>query len=150
MGGSAYYDLEGLEGPPPNINLDIMNLTFKKIHQAIGKGQVLACHDISEGGVAAALAEMCFGGGIGAKITIGEETRPDYFLFNETSGCFLVEMDSGTDFKTVFSGVPHIKIGNTTSQREISLFTGDNELFRIDLVLLIEPWKGLMQRVFNA
>ena len=150
MGGSTYYELEGLEGPLPIINLDIMNRTFKRIHQAIGKGQILACHDISEGGIAAALAEMCFGGGIGVKIVIETETRPDFFLFNETAGCFLVEMDSSTDFKTVFSDVPYIKIGNTTGQREISLFSGDNELFRIDLGLLIEPWKGLMQRVFNA
>ncbi len=150
MGGSAYYDLEGLEGPLPVIDLNTMDLTFKKLHQAIIKGEILACHDISEGGIAAALAEMCFGGGIGAAITIENKTRPDYFLFNETAGCFIVEMDSETDYNAVFSDVPHIKIGDTTSKREISFFTGGSELFRLDLGLLIEPWKGLMQKVFNA
>jgi phosphoribosylformylglycinamidine synthase len=150
MGGSVYYELEGLEGPLPVIDLNILSLTFKKIHQAISSGQILSCHDISEGGVAVALAEMCFGGGMGANITLKEEIRPDYFLFNETAGCFLVETDPETDYNAIFSGVPHVKIGNTTSEREISLFAGSNKLFRLDQGLLIEPWKGLMQKVFNA
>jgi phosphoribosylformylglycinamidine (FGAM) synthase-like enzyme len=43
---------------------------FLALHQAIHAGLVRACHDLSEGGLAAAAAEMAFAGGYGAKIDL--------------------------------------------------------------------------------
>ena len=42
---------------------------FAAVHAAIAKGLVRACHDLSEGGLAVALAEMAFAGGVGADVT---------------------------------------------------------------------------------
>ena len=49
--------------------------TFAAMHKAIHAGLVRACHDLSEGGLAVAAAEMAFAGGFGAKIP-SPKTRP--------------------------------------------------------------------------
>ena len=41
------------------------------MHKAITRETVKACHDLSEGGLAVAAAEMAFAGGLGARIEIG-------------------------------------------------------------------------------
>ena len=40
--------------------------TMRALHKAIQAGLVQSCHDVSEGGIAIALAEMCIAGGLGA------------------------------------------------------------------------------------
>ena len=44
--------------------------TFAAVHKAIYAGVVRACHDLSEGGLAVAAAEMAFAGGLGVKINL--------------------------------------------------------------------------------
>ncbi len=51
--------------------------TYKALHVAIGRGVVASVHDISEGGVAATIAEMCMGGRLGARITLSSIRVPD-------------------------------------------------------------------------
>lgn len=67
MGGSVYYDIMGQRGGRvPRVQLEYLPQLFDWLHAHIANGDILACQDISEGGVAAALAEMCFGGSRGA------------------------------------------------------------------------------------
>jgi len=148
VGGSVYYDLAGhLGNNLPKIDLQVLPTVFKAIHRGIASGAILACHDISEGGLAACLAEMCFGGDLGAQINIPREERPDFFLFNETAGCFLVE--TGKDPEKLFTGVPFIKIGTTLAEPKIKAFWREKELFGIDINILREVWKKPMQQVFG-
>ena len=49
--------------------------TFAALHRAIQRGLVRACHDLSEGGLAVAAAEMAFAGGLGARIDVGRCQR---------------------------------------------------------------------------
>ncbi len=62
--------------------------TLRALHRAIADGRVAACHDVSEGGVGVALAEMCIGGGLGARVTLDGESA----LFDETPTSFIVEV----------------------------------------------------------
>src|SRR3989344_2852483 len=91
MAGSVYYDLHGIVGNNlPKINLKETVKTFKKLHRLIARGAILSCHDISDGGLFTTLAEMCFGGGMGASLELGyareEKERIGFRLFNETAG----------------------------------------------------------------
>jgi len=150
MGGSAYYDLAGYLGTNlPRIDLRSLWQTLSSVHRVINTGRVLACHDISEGGLADALAEMCFGGGMGARLTLPEGARPDYFLFNETAGCFLMEIAPDVNCYELFAGVPYLEVGYTVTEEEISVFQGKERLFGIHLNVLKEAWKNLMQKVFH-
>ncbi|MBE0466170.1 MAG: phosphoribosylformylglycinamidine synthase [Candidatus Desulforudis sp.] len=151
MGGSVYYDLHGILGRSvPEIELETLRSVFRTVHDSIKQGAVCACHDISEGGLAAAAAEMAFGGGVGARLDLPAGVRPDFFLFNETAGCFLVEMDEDRDPREVFAGVPHRVIGETVSEPVISAYAGNRLLFEAPVELLKTRWQRPMKEVFGG
>ena len=75
LGGSHFaliHELEG--GQVPTVDPLIAKQTFAAMHQAISQGLVASCHDLSEGGLAVAAAEMCFAGGIGAELGSGQSS----------------------------------------------------------------------------
>jgi phosphoribosylformylglycinamidine synthase len=151
MAGSVYYDLIGYIGNNlPKIDLAVLPKVYQAVYQAIAEGKVLACHDISEGGLAAALAEMCFGGNLGAVINIPAEEKAENFLFNETAGCFLIELDPKINPANLFAGVPHKVIGHTVSQREITAYRQKKLLFALPLAPLKEAWQRPMKEVFGG
>lgn len=91
LGGSHYHLLNGIEGgnvpqPVPHA-LDRM----RKLHTAIQSGLVQACHDLSEGGLAVALAEMSLAGRLGIEILVYEEQRVTQ-LFSESLSRFVLEV----------------------------------------------------------
>ncbi len=57
---------------------------FKSLHAAINRGLVLAAHDLSEGGLAVAAAEMGFSGEFGARLDLDELARDPRIYSNET------------------------------------------------------------------
>ncbi|HAG08172.1 MAG TPA: phosphoribosylformylglycinamidine synthase, partial [Desulfotomaculum sp.] len=151
MAGSVFYDLAGYIGNNlPKIDLAILPKVYQAIHRAIAEGEVLACHDISEGGLAAALAEMCFGGNLGAVINIPAEEKAENFLFNETAGCFLIELDQKINPSSLFDGIPHKVIGYTAGQREITACKQKKLLFALPLAPLKEAWQRPMKEVFGG
>lgn len=150
MAGSVYCRLSGVEGTNlPRINLGTLSQVFKSVHSAISGGHVLACHDISEGGLAAALAEMCFGGQMGAVITMEAGDKPEEFLFNETAGMFLMEIRDVKGLPEVFSGVPFRIIGKTVKDMSVSVNRDGKELFSVELERLRDAWKSPMKEVFG-
>ncbi|MEW6274283.1 MAG: phosphoribosylformylglycinamidine synthase subunit PurL [Bacillota bacterium] len=149
MAGSVYYDLAGCLGNNlPQIDLQVLPRVLQAVHRAIAAGKILACHDISEGGLAACLAEMCFGGDLGAEIDLPAEARPDFFLFNETAGCFLVELGEA-DPGELFAGIPYLRVGATRPEQQITVYQDGKELFRMELKMLKEAWQKPMQKVFG-
>ena len=54
----------------PEVDIAVAKQTFALLHQAIDAGLVAACHDLSEGGLAVAVAEMALAGGWGAEIEL--------------------------------------------------------------------------------
>jgi hypothetical protein len=71
LGGSHFALIAGLDGGEmPKVDAAAAKQTFAAMHQAIHAGLVRACHDLSEGGLAVAAAEMAFAGGLGAKIRL--------------------------------------------------------------------------------
>lgn len=151
MAGSVYCNLHGQTGTNlPRIDLSILPGVLEAVHLAISGGQLLACHDISEGGLAAALAEMCFGGGLGARITIPPGDRPDFFMFNETAGCFLMELTANTNAYQLFAGLPYQVLGHTIAEPLIEARHVGDTLFCLNLALLKEAWQRPMKEVFGA
>jgi phosphoribosylformylglycinamidine synthase subunit PurL len=94
-GGSVFYDLFHEKGAfIPKPDLKTIHKEIAAVVSSIEQGHILAAHDISDGGVAAALAEMCFGGLIGAHVRIESKLEPDRVCFSETGG-FLLEVKRG-------------------------------------------------------
>ncbi len=71
---------------------------FRALHRAIADGLIRSCHDLSEGGLAVALAEMALAGGLGANIRLsraphGEDAGDDFvLLFSESPTRFILEV----------------------------------------------------------
>ncbi len=51
-------------------NLEAAHVVHLRVKEAISSGSVLAAHDVSEGGFAATVAEMCIGGSVGATLDL--------------------------------------------------------------------------------
>jgi phosphoribosylformylglycinamidine (FGAM) synthase-like enzyme len=66
---------------------------YRHLHAAMQAGLIVSCHDISEGGLAVALAEMCIGGRLGASISTLPHDDHATALFSESMGRLIVEVE---------------------------------------------------------
>ncbi|MCK6462250.1 MAG: AIR synthase-related protein [Candidatus Pacebacteria bacterium] len=165
MGGSVYYQIHGIKGGRvPEVDLKLQPKIFDCLHRLINEGKILAAHDISEGGIAANLAEMCFGGNKGAMLEkclhplqMDNNVGPDFILFNETPGCFLLEIDEYTYLtegaEKLFRGLPHYELGRVTESNIIYINAMDMRYggnYELNIILgdLKNAWKKPMQEVF--
>jgi phosphoribosylformylglycinamidine synthase len=116
LGQTLYLrEIHGLEaGAPPPVDLDAERRNGDFVRAQILEGKVAACHDLSDGGLAVALAEMAMGSGLGAAIDIlPEGIARDAAWFGEDQGRYLLET---ADPETVLAaaraaGVPVQRIG---------------------------------------
>ena len=85
---------------------------YRAFHQAITRGLVKSAHDLNEGGLAVAAAEMCIGGRLGLNI-VAASVPP----FAEVNGCLLAEVSpiEFPAFEQQFAGLPFIRIGEVTT-----------------------------------
>ena len=73
MGGSHFALVQSLGGGQvPRVDPEVAKRTFAAVHKAIDAGLVRACHDMSEGGLAVAAAEMAFAGNLGARLFLAQ------------------------------------------------------------------------------
>jgi phosphoribosylformylglycinamidine synthase subunit PurL len=95
LGGSEYLKIvHGLvKGTPPWIDLRLERAVQLTCLKAAGKGLLRSAHDVSDGGLAVALAECCVGGPdkpIGARIELRDMIRGDALLFGESQSRIVV------------------------------------------------------------
>ncbi len=124
-GGSIYYDLHGEIGAAiPTPDLEKLKSAGEAIVQCAEKNLLLACHDISEGGIAAALAEMAIASGIGFSADIPGNLREDKKIFSESFG-FILECipDQLPQIQKIFlkKSVPVEIIGTTNDSGTITI-----------------------------
>lgn len=120
LGGSEFqYAVHGVtEGRPPKLDLATEKALLDAVLGAIQKGLVASAHDLSEGGLAVALAESCISGGKGAQVSMTTELRKDHALFSESqSRILLTATKENAEALAAFvknSGVPVQVIGQVT------------------------------------
>ena len=85
----------GSDLPKPDLH-EVKNQIYA-LTDCIDNNRVLSCHDISDGGIAVALAEMTFNNNIGCKVSIECNLRVDETLFSETGGFLLEASDENLD-----------------------------------------------------
>ena len=94
LGQSLYLrECLGLEqGAPPPVDLMTERMRGEFVRAAIASGEVNACHDISDGGLAVAISEMCIASDIGATLDLVSDA-PHAALFGEDQGRYLVAVN---------------------------------------------------------
>jgi len=91
MGGSLFYRKYGGYDPiVPSPDLNTVRRYADAIVSAIEEQIIIACHDISTGGMITSLAEMCISGGTGARVTMATDER---ILFSESPTRWLIEVE---------------------------------------------------------
>ncbi len=152
LGGSHFaliHELTG--GQVPTVNAAVAKRTFAAVHEATSRGLVASCHDLSEGGLAVAAAEMCFAGGIGAelelaKVPAGETNLSAVaLLFSESNTRFLCEVrkENVTEFESQLEGLPVACVGRTTLEPELRFLneSGSAPVIAASLKDLKTAWK---------
>jgi phosphoribosylformylglycinamidine synthase II len=114
---------------------------YEHLHQAIRDGLILSCHDLSEGGLSVAAAEMCIGGGLGLKLSLadGDAIRR---LFGEITGCLLAEIDPANrvEFEKAMQGAAIQYLGEVTAEQKLVIRAGDQTLIDLPVSTLAEAW----------
>jgi phosphoribosylformylglycinamidine synthase II len=145
-GGSVYRQVCGVDGGRvPSPDLIELPKAFARVHQLIGSGDILACHDVSQGGIFATVAEMCIGGKVGAEIRL-----PGWsLLFNETAGCLIAEFAADADVDALLGPLVHMELGRVQCEPFIELFSEQECVVLLSIDELQASWERPMQEVFQ-
>lgn len=153
LGGSLLLQLGGgTGGTAPAMPPDPLT-RYRALHGAIRQGLVQAAHDLSEGGLAVAVAEMCLAGRLGAQVELdlllqGSGLTVVEALFAESNGRLLVEVaeDDAAAFEAAMAGTWYAKIGTVQVAAEL-VITAQTEGERRTVLAaaveeLVTAWKG--------
>ena len=137
LAGSEYCACIGASGGRvPRVRPEAARATMEALSSAIAAGQVVACHDMSEGGLAVALAEMAFSGDLGVEVDLrcvplGERIdRDDIILFSESNSRFLVEVPVAHSggFEARMAGAPCARVGDVADGGVVRVRGLDGEI----------------------
>ena len=119
LGQSLYLrDVCGREaGAPPPVDLAAERRNGDFVRELIAAGTVTAVHDVSDGGLAVALAEMAIAGGVGALIDIAAAAPLHAALFGEDQGRYVLTLlpdaVERVEADAAAAGVPMQMLGRT-------------------------------------
>ncbi|MDX6343596.1 MAG: phosphoribosylformylglycinamidine synthase subunit PurL [Trebonia sp.] len=148
FGGSAWAEVvhQHLGGLPPTADLDAERQLAILVTAAASAGLLASAHDLSDGGLAIALAEACLYGGRGCALVLGGE--PFTALFSESAARALVSVVPGREqeFAALADehGVPATVLGATSGD---SLTV--EGVFEIPLTELSQVWTGTLPAIFG-
>ena len=151
LGGSHYYKVAGhLGANVPRLDLGTAPKIAKRIAAAIDEGLVVSCHDCSEGGLAVALAEMAFAGGLGIEADLRglprskDCWRVDAQLFSESNSRYIVEVEPEYyhGFAKLMLNLPFGQIGKVTEERMLIIKADNGDAaIKTDIDALKSAWQ---------
>jgi phosphoribosylformylglycinamidine synthase len=169
LGGSIYLENLGQLGlHAPQVNFKTAVKAYRALEKATQAGLVASLHDCSEGGVAVALAEMAFAGGLGATVLLkslpyqgtknlsfprkresriknNKHLREDVLLFSESNSRFLAEVspDHEKALARILKGIPFAKVGTVEASPELVVYgLKDQPVIVARIDELKEIWKS--------
>ncbi|HUJ76813.1 MAG TPA: AIR synthase-related protein, partial [bacterium] len=128
---------------------------YRALYQAIRLALVRSAHDCSDGGLAVALAESAFAGGLGMQLELGrlarqEQLLPWELLFSESPSRLVVSVSPACvrEFEQVMAGLPCVALGTVTAGQRLRI-VGDEGPAWVDAELahLKEAWQAPLREV---
>jgi phosphoribosylformylglycinamidine synthase len=151
LGGSHYYKIHGQLGANvPKVDLKTAPRIAQRICEAIAKGLIASCHDCSEGGLATALAEMAFAGGLGIEADLrglprsADCSKIDTQLFSESNSRYIVEVEPENydAFVKLMLNLPFGQIGKVTTEKKLVVKTDPGrKVIELGLDALKDAWQ---------
>ncbi len=152
MGGSVYARVKGVKDcKVPQTDCAANFAIYKQYYdKALTQGLVLSAHDLSEGGLAVAAAEMAFSGKGGITLnldalpTTGGWKNNAVPCFGESTGRFLVEVDPdmADEFAAAMAGTPCARIGSATTDGKLTITAGGDTVLQAEIAELKNIWKN--------
>ena len=124
-------------GKAPRIDLNVEQTRLRALQTAVQAGIVTAIHDVAEGGLAVALAEMTFGTTLGLDVTF---EGPALHLFSESQSRFVVSVKPEHEAAFVEQTGAE-KLGHVTAEDSIQIKTTDT-LIEATRSTLQADWEG--------
>lgn len=129
--------------------------SYKRIYTAMQRGLIDAAHDLSQGGLAAAAAEMCFSGGLGAEIDLNKlpvkgRLNAAQKLFSESASRIILEIapENEKAFISAMKGAKFARIGVVTAGLKLEISEGKNKVISENIYKLKTSWQKTLERVF--
>ena len=148
LGGSEYLALRGdaTGGKVPTVDPAANKALYARLADAIANGLVASCHDCSDGGLAVALAESAFAGGLGMELDLAPLAPLDNVaaLFSESQGRFVVTVPSAraAAFEAALSGSPVTRLGEVTTDPQFTVRLIGGQAITLSLAELKEAWQA--------
>jgi phosphoribosylformylglycinamidine synthase len=158
LDGSAWADVVHghLGGLPPTVDLEAERTLGAVLIAGSRDGMISAAHDLSEGGLAQAVVEMCLSGETGARIVLPEGADPFVYLFSETTARVVVAVPRTEELRfTEMCTVrrqPWVKIGvvdNGDTGAPDEQFLDIQDVARLSLADLRNAWAGTLPALFG-
>jgi phosphoribosylformylglycinamidine synthase len=159
LGGSEYYASKGFIGNRvPRVDAEKSLKRYRAYHEAVKRGFVASCHDLSDGGLAVALAETAFAGGLGLSIDLGRvlfsgvscDRRDEVLLFSETASRHLVTVspEDREKFEEVMTGNCFSSIGMVVEEKILTVTGIDGTVvLQGDIEELKEAWQSPLREM---
>jgi phosphoribosylformylglycinamidine synthase len=153
MGGSEYYRELGFIGnKAPRLEPEYSVEMYRRLRDAMRANIVRSCHDLSDGGLAAGLAETAFAGGYGlsaylSRVPYEGVERDDFVLFAESPGRLLVTVrpEHKTAFEERMVDSMYAEIGLVTKDPVLEVVgVNGSVLCRIPIAELKRAWQSTL------
>ena len=149
MGGSTYEKIKGYSlGASPSVDTRGAFKMYCQLASAIEQDLVASCHDMSDGGLAVALAESALGGMCGCDVDIssipGAAGLDDIrTLFAESPSRFVVSVkkENAAKFEELMAGSPFARAGQTNSSDKVIFKNKGNTVLSITCAEIETAWK---------
>jgi len=125
LGGSEWARLHGhVGGLPPAVDLDAAAALHDLVRSLVNDRVVVGVHDCSDGGLAAAVAEMAIEGGCGATLELTTDLEPAMAWFSESASRVVVAVEPArlddVLSRALAGGVPATPIGTAGGDRIVA------------------------------
>jgi phosphoribosylformylglycinamidine synthase len=153
MGGTQYAKqvLQQMWGLPPQIDLPFEKRVQDAVREIVNEGLAETAHDVSQGGLAWALAEGTFQNGIGAAIELDSDLRPELLLYHEGPSRVIVSTSKLAQVKAVCDrhAVPAPVIGKTGSGR-LTIENRGEALIQVSVSEVRQIWSTALESALHA
>jgi phosphoribosylformylglycinamidine synthase subunit PurL len=153
FGGTQYakYIIQSLWGLPPKLDMEKEKRVQAAIRAIIAENLAESAHDLGDGGLAVALAESSFGLGIGARVILDSDQRPEFLLFGEAPSRILVSTEDGRRVQEIAAqnGVEALEIGDTIGS-ELVIRNRDSLLIDQPIAPLRAVWSDALESLLHS
>ncbi len=155
IGGSEYlaWIYGEVKGDAPRLDLELEKAIQRTCLDGIRQGLIKSAHDVSDGGIAVALAECCIvdkENMLGCEVKLEDKIRPDFLLFGEGQSRIIVTIEEKNldKFKRICDGnkIPYSVIGVVTAGKKFKI----NDLIEVDVEKIADVYYNTIKRIMES